>query len=1437
MDPEDALNRRALVEDFQRRHHTRLVTMLFSDIVGSTGLKQNLGDDGAIEAIRCHHALFRKILSQFGEGEEIGTAGDSFFVVFAKPSDAVKFSLLFQSGVRRLAEESGHRVLDRIGIHVGEVWMEETVAPGKGRDLYGIQVDTCARVSSLGAADQILLTRFAFDSARQVLKGKDFENIPQLTWLNHGPYLMKGIEEALEVCEVGENGKAALTRPADTAKAHRFISPDSEPVLGWRPAVEQPVPGTSWVLEKKLGEGGFGEVWLGRDKVLKSRHVFKFCFRADRVRSLKREVTLFRLLRDRIGGHPNIVGVEATYFDEPPFYIVIQYVDASDLPAWCEARGGIEKIPLAARLEVVAQAADALQAAHDSGVIHRDVKPTNILVGGDAGNGLHVHLTDFGIGQVISEEALAGVTRSGFTQTMMESVPSLSGTHLYMAPELFAGKPASIRSDIYAMGVVLYQLLTGDFTCPVTTDWARQIGDPLLREDLEKCFAGNPQERFAGAGQLAQQLRSVEQRRSALVEKQALATAREQAAFRRGIMRTAGLAATVVAVIALLAIYAFHQAGRANRSAKVEAILRLFAEEQTKKLESKNAEARRMLAETAQSDRANARELMRQEHCNEALAYLARACEYAPESPFAAEQAVAMGNDTNFQHPLIPPSDQLLDKRDRLLSPDGKRRVEIRSHGGNDPDEISLVEAGTGKLIRVLAGHTKGVYGARFSADGTRIVTPSNDHTARVWDGLTGEPLLTLADAKQLNVYSAEFSPDGTRIITGSADSTARIWNAVTGQMVAALSGHQDRVLDAEFSPDGMRIVTGSADRTARVWDASTGRLIIALPAHEKEVREVGFSPDGQYVVTNDALGIPRMWDTAIKDSLATLPGGRVLEADFNKDGSLLVTACEDNCARVWDVLSGRVTATLEGHESWVGRARFSPDGTRIVTASGDKTARIWDVATGKSTATLSGHEAQVADAQFSADGKRIITMARDGCARVWDTESGRLLFKTPAEKFGTSGDMVGHITDAEFNPAGTRIVTVYEIPFLGRVRDAGTGALIATLSGATNPLWSAEFSPNGASIVTSSQVDGVWIWDAATGRHTMTLVHDTTDGPYTREAKFSPDGRRILTVPDDKKAWLWDASTGKLITQFVGHVGYDRYISSAEFGLAGERLLTASQDGTARIWEVSTGRSVVVFVNDDKSGMLSAHFSPDGYRAVTVSESGSARLWDLLGTTAPPPKWFGHFLKALGGRSLNADGEPAPLPTADWNGYLKEVADALKTDTTRYGDVARYYLAIGSSRPTHPGSQITYGDVADSLISPAASKDDLERAYSLDPGHPLVHLALAQFESDSIRAGFLRDYDLKRLPDDAALWAHAAQLLYEQKDGPRARLALDKLATLAPDQSRALKAEYTENLIKENTLESLDEAERLAVGNPELVKRIADARAQLKATPPPAHP
>ncbi|MBI2928400.1 MAG: tetratricopeptide repeat protein [Verrucomicrobia bacterium] len=547
----------------------KLAAIMFTDMVGSTALKQQLGDTAGLQLIQRHHELLRRTLQQFPGAREIKTAGDSFFLAFATPSAAVSFALLLEVRLRQFNAGSPTPVRDRVGVHLGEVTIE---GAAQTLDLHGLSVDLCARVMSLARGGQILLTRAVFDSARQVLKGEDLEGVGQLSWLNHGRYQLQGIDEPVEICEVVETGISAPGPPETSEKAKRHATPDEEPVLGWRPALGQIVPNTKWVLEQKLGEGGFGEVWLGQHQVMKERRVFKFCFRGDRVRSLKREMTLFRLIKERVGDHQNIVALREVYFDQPPFYVEMDYVAGKDLRTWCEAQGGVERVPLEAKLDIVAQVADALQAAHDAGVIHRDVKPANILVSSVAANTssplrLQAKLTDFGIGQVVSEEYLAGVTRAGFTQTMMAPSSSPTGTQLYMAPELLAGKPASTRSDIYSLGVVLYQLISGNLSRPLATDWADDVDDSLLREDLRHCFTGKAEDRFAGAAQLAKNLRALPERRAALARQAAERAAWERAAYRRGILRTAAFALVVILVVSLLAATAIHQSRRARQEA------------------------------------------------------------------------------------------------------------------------------------------------------------------------------------------------------------------------------------------------------------------------------------------------------------------------------------------------------------------------------------------------------------------------------------------------------------------------------------------------------------------------------------------------------------------------------------------------------------------------------------------------------------------------------------------------------------------------------------------------------------------------------------------------------------------------------------------------------------------------------------------------------
>ena len=395
---------------------------------------------------------------------------------------------------------------------------------------------------SLAAGDQILVTRFVFDNARSVLRGGEIGGVGPLSWMNHGPYRLAGVEEPIEVCEVGETNLAPLSAPVDSDKAHRHLSADGEPVLGWRPALAQRVPGTGWTLESKLGEGGFGEVWLAvRPSSTNGASSSSASSRAGPLPEARRRP--FPPAQGACGRAPNIARMREAIS-----------TSRRSTSSWITRKGRIcarGARPTAEpttsrssiRLEIAAQVADGLHAAHEAGVLHRDVKPTNILVSTPSASAqppVLVKLTDFGIGQVISQEALAGMTQQGgFTQTMFSGGSSSpqSGTQLYMAPELLAGEGASVRSDIYSLGIVLYQLVVGDFGRPLTMDWARRVADPLLREDLERCFAGNPDERFASASDLARSLRSLDDRRSA---------ARRKRLTRRLAASAAGVAALAV---------------------------------------------------------------------------------------------------------------------------------------------------------------------------------------------------------------------------------------------------------------------------------------------------------------------------------------------------------------------------------------------------------------------------------------------------------------------------------------------------------------------------------------------------------------------------------------------------------------------------------------------------------------------------------------------------------------------------------------------------------------------------------------------------------------------------------------------------------------------------------------------------------------------------
>jgi WD40 repeat protein len=584
-------------------------------------------------------------------------------------------------------------------------------------------------------------------------------------------------------------------------------------------------------------------------------------------------------------------------------------------------------------------------------------------------------------------------------------------------------------------------------------------------------------------------------------------------------------------------------------------------------------------------------------------------------------------------------------------SPDGRRIVTA----SNDKT-ARIWDAVTGAQLVVLAGHTDLVYSAAFSPDGRRIVTASEDKTARIWDAVTGAQSVVLS-GHEAAVSTAAWSPDGRRIVTASDDKTARIWDAVTGAELAPLSGHTDHLISAAWSPDGSRIVTASADKTARIWNAVTATQLAVLSGHGAAVYGAAYSPDGRRIVTASEDKTARIWDAATATQLAVLAGhaARVVTAAWSPDSQHIVTASNDGTARIWDAVADTQLAVLSGHGASVFSAAYSPDGRRIVTASDDNTARIWDVVPHAQLAVLSGHSGFVESARYSPDGRRIVTASEDKTARIWDAATDAKLMV-----FAGHGDTV---FCAAWSPDGKRIVTA-SVDRTARIWDAVTGAQFAVLAGHTDLVFSAAWSPDGRRIVTASEDKTARIWDAATGTELIALAGH---GDHVTSAAYSPDGKRIVTASDDRTVRIWDAVTGAQLAVLSGHG--DRVISAA-FSPNGRRIVTASFDKIARVWDAVTGAQLVVLAGH-RDLVYYAAWSPDGGRIVTASADNTARIWDAV---------TGTQLAVLAGHD-------ARVVSVSWSPDGNRIVTASNDNTARIWD-ARI--------PAGLDSQIVWADAAE---------------------------------------------------------------------------------------------------------------------------------------------
>jgi hypothetical protein len=519
-------------------------------------------------------------------------------------------------------------------------------------------------------------------------------------------------------------------------------------------------------------------------------------------------------------------------------------------------------------------------------------------------------ITDFGLAKRLGRGS--GQTASG----------AILGTPSYMAPEQAGGQNKAVGplADVYALGAILYELLTGrpPFKAAMAMDTLLQVLSeepvppsrlqPKLPRDLEticlKCLHKEPARRYASAQDLAEDLR----RFGASEPIQARPVGR----WERGV-KWARRRPAVAALLAALVLAALGMAGGgAWFTLSLQRALGVAEDERDKADEAgKQAEDERHRADAARTRAewlAYAGQIaLAQREWQDGNVGHARAL-------LDACQWNLRGWEHNYLYTLFNKNQRTFrghtgPVNSVAISPDGKRL--LSGSGGHDPQrqllpwEVKVWDAQTGQQILSLQGHTGPVYSVAISPDGKRLASGGGiwhkPREVKVWDAQTGQEILSLKGHANA-VNSVAFSPDGQRLVSGG-DTTLKVWDAQTGQETLSLKGHTDRIMSVAFSPGSQRLVSGSWDETVKVWDAQTGLLIFTLNGHTGQVWSVAFSPDGKR----------------------------------------LASASGDRTVKVWDAGTGQETLSLKGHTDWVRSVAFSPDGKRLVSGSQNGTLILWD--------------------------------------------------------------------------------------------------------------------------------------------------------------------------------------------------------------------------------------------------------------------------------------------------------------------------------------------------------------------------------------------------------------------------------------------------------------------------------------------------------------
>jgi WD40 repeat protein len=956
-----------------------------------------------------------------------------------------------------------------------------------------------------------------------------------------------------------------------------------------------------------IGRGGMGVVLKGYDRPLNRFVAIKVLspLRATSGAARQRFAREARAAAAVV--HQHVIAIhQVDEFRGLP-YLVMPYLSGPSLQRRIERDGSLSVLEV---LRIGRQVALGLAAAHEQGLVHRDVKPANILLESDVER---VTITDFGLARAIDD---VSITQPGI----------IAGTPQYMSPEQSRGEAVDARSDLFSLGSVLYAMCTGSapFRGDGTVPMLRKISDeeprpmrelnpdvpPWLEAIVQKLHRKKPEERFQSASELAALLEEYlfHLQQPALYPAPRRLPPTESAGSSR---RSALVGAAVLALLIGSTLWwgispPTHEGPSPNDPAT---------------LADQSADEPQQQPQEEQPAAATA------------------------SSPAAAPQ------DGRLRFKRQPLSIPATPEKVRMVSLSHDGRFLAVAHG----DQVSPAFAGTGSIYvwdlaqrQVAASflETHSVIGVALSQDGSYLAYGTLEGVVKAVELASGREVLQskagpavafspngkwLAAASypgEIHLWNTEnwarqevtfagnprnllsvcFSPDSTKLAAGGGTfppqtlvGEASVWDVETGERVIAAT-KSAAIMEIQFTPDGRHLVTACLDTNADFWELSSGDRVHTFRDPESGLNRVSvfpngnivatlgpgsgiklfdraarqpharlridgvathalaISPDGRQIISGGADRLVRLWDAQTYEPIAVLQPGNddqtplspILSVAAAPDGSIVAMGREDGSIVLRDAASGKYLRSLAGHEDQVTCLVFLPDARTLISGGYDNTIRFWDLQTGEAVRSLSGHSNWVMALALSPDASQLASGSYDRTVRVWDIKSGAL-----------AGEWLAHeasVRAVAFSADGTKLLSAGS-DSVAKIWEIKTQKLLVACDGHKRPIRAAAFAPDGQTAATASEDGRILLWNARTGLDRRTL---NGHNGMVWSLAFTTDGKTLVSGGDDMAIHVWDVPSQRQLQALPGH---GESVTSLALVPDSGKLVSVSLDQSVKFW------------------------------------------------------------------------------------------------------------------------------------------------------------------------------------------------------------------------------------------------------------------------------